>query len=262
MKIQINGRWYKATEGETVLRVCRRNNIKVPALCAHRAVEPFGACRLCMVEITHENWGGWKGNVTACLYPVEDKLIVKTETPKVKELRRMVMNLLLARCPDSEIIRNMAEEYGISISDFPNRPNADDCILCTLCTRVCARMGFNAISIAGRGYDREVATPLREAPPDCVGCLACVNICPTDFIKYEDVGNKRKIWDREFELIETKDGTTITKAFAEHLIEHQGIPEDYFQSGDAEKRGAIAANMKKLVDWSKKKETDKEEVGK
>ncbi len=255
MKIQINGRWYEAEEGEMVLDVLRRNNIEVPALCAHQAVEPHGACRLCMVEITHENWGGWKGNVTSCLYPVEDKLIVKTDTEEIHGLRKMVLNLLLARCPHSRVIQNMAHEYGIDVTDFEPREDADDCILCGLCTRICDQMGFYAISLVGRGYDREVGTPLREAPPDCVGCLACVNICPTNVIKYEDKGNKRKIWDKTFEMVACKQcgKKIITREFANALIERRDLPEDYFDVCDDCKRKGLSENMGKIVKWPEEK---------
>jgi bidirectional [NiFe] hydrogenase diaphorase subunit len=254
LKIQINGRWFEAHEGEMVLDVLRRENIEIPALCAHEAVEPFGACRLCMVEITHEDWNGWKGNVTSCLYPVEDKLIVTTHTPQVIELRKMVLNLLLARCPNSPEIQKLAEEYGISISDFPSRSDADNCILCGLCTRVCSQMGFYAISIVGRGYDREIGTPLKEAPPDCTGCLACVNICPTYCIEYEDVGTVRKIWGRDFELVGCKkcSKTIITRELADHLIEKRCLPAEYFETCDDCKRDEIAKNMSKLVSWPQK----------
>jgi bidirectional [NiFe] hydrogenase diaphorase subunit len=256
VKIQINGRWYEANEGEMVLDILRREKIDVPALCAHEAVEPFGACRLCMVEITHEDWGGWRGNVTSCLYPAEDKLIVTTHTPRIIELRKMILNLLLARCPNSPEIQKLAEEYGVFATDFVPRPDADDCILCGLCTRVCAQMGFYAISIVGRGYGREVGTPLKEAPPDCTGCLACVNICPTHCIKYEDVGKTRKIWNREFELLACKrcGKMIITCELADHLIANRNIPAEYFDLCDDCKRDDIAKNMGKLVIWQDKKE--------
>jgi bidirectional [NiFe] hydrogenase diaphorase subunit len=256
VKIQINGRWYEAKEGEMVLEVLRRENIDVPALCAHEAVEPYGACRLCMVEITHENWKGWKGNVTSCLYPVEDKLIVHTHTPDIIGLRKMVLDLLLARCPNSPEIQKLAEEYGVDVTDFVPREDADNCIMCGLCTRVCTQMGFNAISISGRGYGREVSTPLHEAPPDCTGCLACVNICPTNVITYEDVGNTRKIWGREFELLACKKcgKTTITRELADYLIKNRDIPEGYFDTCDDCKRADTAKTMGELVIWEEKDE--------
>ena len=91
-------------------------------------------------------------------------------------------------------------------------------------------MGFSAISTVNRGHGKEIAPPLHEAPPDCVGCLACAQTCPTNYIKYEDVGIKRKIWGREFELLtcEKTGAPTITKEFAEYLVANREIPQEYF----------------------------------
>ncbi len=75
LHLTINGKVVKAEQGEMLLAVIRREGIEIPALCHHEAVEPFGACRLCTVEITKEEWDGWSNFVTSCLYPVENDLI-------------------------------------------------------------------------------------------------------------------------------------------------------------------------------------------
>jgi bidirectional [NiFe] hydrogenase diaphorase subunit len=97
----INGKRVQAQEGEMLLAVLRRLQIEVPALCHHEAVEPFGACRLCTVEITKKSWNGWKNHVTSCLYPVEEGLIVQTHSSEVVEIRRNILDLLLASSPYS-----------------------------------------------------------------------------------------------------------------------------------------------------------------
>ena len=107
--LTINGKVVKAAEGEMLLPAIRRQGIEVPALCDHAAVEPCGACRLCMVEITRPDWNGWKRQVTSCLYPVEEGLIVSTHTPQILEIRRTILDLYLARCPNSDVIQKMAE---------------------------------------------------------------------------------------------------------------------------------------------------------
>lgn len=250
--LTINGKVIKAQKGEMLLAVIRRENINIPALCHHEAVEPFGACRLCTVEITKEEWNGWKNYVTSCLYPVEEGLIVSTHSPKVIELRRTLIDLQLARCPGSPEIRQLAEEYGLTKSSFQEIPDSDNCILCGLCTRICDQMGFAAISTIGRGHSKKVAPPLEEAPPDCVGCLACALNCPTDVIKFKDEGETRTIWDKRFELISCSrcGKKTITRDFARALSELKNIPPDYFEICDECHRKELAQTMGKISSWS------------
>ena len=103
--LTINGRVVQATEGEMLLDVIRRLEIDVPAICHHNSVEPFGSCRLCTVEITRADWNGWKNYVTSCLYPVADGLIVSTHNEPVNEIRRTLLDLYLARHPQSLTMR-------------------------------------------------------------------------------------------------------------------------------------------------------------
>src|SRR4030042_329901 len=129
VNLTINGMVVQANEGEMLLAVIRREGIKIPALCHHEAVEPFGACRLCMVEITKDEWRGWTNCVTACLYPVEENLIVLTHSPKIIELRKTILDLLLARCPNSPEVRKLAAEHGVSRTSYETVQEADNCIL-------------------------------------------------------------------------------------------------------------------------------------
>ena len=253
VNLTINGKLVQAKEGEPLLDVIRRAGIDIPATCHHSAVEASGACRLCTVEITKEAWGGWKNYVTSCLYPAEEGLIVQTHTPDVVELRKTILDLFLARSPNAGPIQAMAAEYGITRTSFDEIVDGDDCILCGLCTRVCAAMGFHAISPVNRGHDREIAPPLREAPPDCVGCLACARICPTGFITYTDKGLERTIWGKKFELLtcEQTGRPTITKEFAAYLMQSRDIPQEYFRLSDASHRKELALAMGKISQWGK-----------
>jgi len=247
----------QAEEGEMLLAVIRRMGIDIPALCHHEAVEPFGACRLCTVEITKESWNGWKNYVTSCLYPVEQDLIVHTHSAKVIELRKTLIDLLLARCPGSPEIREMAAQYGVNETSYEPVVNGDNCILCGLCTRICSRLGFNAISTVGRGHTKEVAPPMKEAPPDCVGCLSCALNCPTHVIKFTDVNGKRTIWGKTFELLTCKEcgATTITREFAEALSERRGIPMEYFEKCDACHRKELSLTMGAVVGWAREEQS-------
>lgn len=251
--LTINGKLVKAEKGEYLLAILRRQRIDVPTTCHHEAVEPYGACRLCTVEITRKEWKGWKNYVTSCLYPAEEGLIVTTHSPEVIEIRKTILDLFLARCPNAAMIREMAAEYGITQTSYEEIPEGDDCILCGLCTRICDRMGFHAISTVNRGHGKEVAPPLNEPPPDCVGCLACAEICPTDYIKYSEDGLTRTIWQRRFEMIacEETGQPTVTREFAEFLSRHRGIPEEYFKRGDLAHRRELAGTMGKIAQWDR-----------
>jgi bidirectional [NiFe] hydrogenase diaphorase subunit len=251
--VTINGKLVRAKEGEMLLAVLRREKIDIPALCHHEAVEPYGACRLCMVEITRKEWDGWKNMVTSCLYPVADGLIIQTHTTDLIELRKTILDLYLARCPNTPEIQELAAQYGVNQTSYEQVTDPNDCILCGLCTRICDRMGFSAISAVNRGHGREIAPPLKNAPPDCVGCLACALNCPTNYIKFTDIGHIREIWGRKFELLrDTKTGQlTITREFAEYLSKHRDIPQDYFEQNDESHRKETALSLGKIAIWSR-----------
>jgi bidirectional [NiFe] hydrogenase diaphorase subunit len=251
--LTINGKLVQADDGEMLLAVIRRQQIDVPSTCHHDAVEPYGACRLCSVEITRESWNGWTKQVTSCLYPVEQDLIVTTHSPALIDLRKTLLDLMLARSPKARLVQDMAAAYGINKTSFEEVPDGDDCILCGLCTRICDTMGFKAISTMGRGHGKEISPPLGQAPPDCVGCLSCAQICPTRFIKYTDDGTTRTIWGRKFKLIkcEASCQPTITEEFAAHLAKHREIPPEYFKRNDLSHRKDVATTMGKISQWDR-----------
>ncbi|UCE62204.1 MAG: (2Fe-2S)-binding protein [Phycisphaerales bacterium] len=201
INLEIDGRFFQADEGMTILEVARREGIEIPTLCQHDALEPVGACRLCLVEITHPNWKGWKGLVTSCLYPIEEGLQVTTNNPEIHTARKTLLDLLLARCPEATYIQKCAAEYGITATSFKKREEETTCILCGLCVRVCAAKGCNAIGATGRGITKGIAVPFRQPPPDCIGCASCAHICPTDTIKYTDTEDLRKIWGHKFKMV-------------------------------------------------------------
>jgi bidirectional [NiFe] hydrogenase diaphorase subunit len=251
--IQINGKVVKAQPGEMVLAVIRREGIDVPALCHHEAIEPCGACRLCMVEITKDEWKGWKRLVTSCLYPAEEGLIVNTHTLEVIEIRRTILDLYLARCPHSEVIGRMAETYGLYRTSFATIPEGDNCIMCYACTRICEVLGKSAISAVMRGHKKVISAPLGGEPPDCIGCLSCAQICPTDVIPWSDDGGVRTIWNKKFELLSCSrcGKTTITRDFADYLMAKRNLPKEYFTTCDDCKRTELSQKMGRLVDMAK-----------
>jgi NADH dehydrogenase/NADH:ubiquinone oxidoreductase subunit G len=196
VRFTLDGKSVEARPGETVLNVAKREGVDIPTLCHHDAVSPYGACRLCVVEVF---WGKRSKMVTSCIYtPYEDDA-VKTNTERVRRTRSMVLELLLARCPGVEVLQNLGREYGVEKPRFRARKDSESsaterCILCGLCVRVCDEVvGQHAIGYASRGVERAVCTPYRDQSEECIGCGACVFICPTQALHYEDIGGQRRM---------------------------------------------------------------------
>jgi NADH dehydrogenase/NADH:ubiquinone oxidoreductase subunit G len=186
--------------------------------------------------------------VASCLYPAEEGLRVFTDTERVRRVRRDLLDLLLARCPDSAPVLRLARAHGLSETSYARSADPGDCLLCGLCVRVCQQLGFSAIAMAGRGIGREVAPPFREAPPDCVGCLACARACPTGRIAHQSDGAARAIWGRRFPLLACPScgRPHITAAQAAAWAARTGQPAEDFAACAACKRAATAATMARL----------------
>ncbi len=181
MKIVMNGKEVAATKGQTILEVARANGVRIPTLCHHPGLEPAGMCRLCTVEVD-EGRGGRL--VTACNYPLRRDAHVNTETERVRHGRKVIIELLWTRCPDSPRLKKLAEEYGADVNRFPTHNM--DCVVCGLCARVCDKVGGHVLTLSGRGVDIRVSTAFGKPAPGCIGCLACVQICPVQRISYHD----------------------------------------------------------------------------
>jgi len=186
----LNGKPLVAEPGETVLNVAKREGVHIPTLCHHEAVTDYGACRICVVEVS---WGKRSKLVTSCLYQPYENDRVETDNDRVRRTRRTLLEMLLARCPSVQEIRDLAEEYGANVTRFPTDETKKDerCILCGLCVRVCDEViGKYAIGYASRGMDRTVASPFRRQSEDCIGCGACAFVCPTGALYCEEDGQR------------------------------------------------------------------------
>ena len=216
ISLTIDGRSVSVPAGSTVFQAAEAAGIHIPHLCHHPWLAPSGACRLCVVEIT-----GGKGLPTACTTPVAEGMTVQTETPRVTEARRLILELMLAnhpldcltceKCGDCDLQR-YAYHYGVARSPFegerreyrPDDSNPffiryhDKCILCGRCIRVCDEvMAVHAIDYARRGFTTKVSTAydvgLEESP--CVFCGNCVAVCPTGALQPRlSVGQGRR-WE-------------------------------------------------------------------
>jgi len=180
--VTIDGHKVRVKKDATILDAANKAGIWIPTLCYHPAVSNDASCRLCMVELDR---GEWRQLVTACNYPVRHDIIVYVSSERARQARRGVMELLLARAPESEELKSLAERMGVKETPYPKVTESQrNCILCGLCVQVCEEIiGRAAIGFAGRGVDRTVASPFRQASEDCIGCGACAAICPVGTIK-------------------------------------------------------------------------------
>lgn len=199
LTLHIDGRPVQMAVGATLLQAARQARVELPTLCHRDGLEPSGACRLCVVEV---RWAPEEPGrvVAACLYPVREGLTVLTQTPVVRQARRVALQLLRARCPDTPALEAIAAELDLPDSALRPRADADSCVLCGLCTRVCEAFATGAITTLHRGVSKAVGFALHHnAAEDCVGCLACAAVCPTGHIQPAVDAETVRIWGRQFD---------------------------------------------------------------
>jgi bidirectional [NiFe] hydrogenase diaphorase subunit len=179
ISLQIDGRDVQAREGMTVLEAAREAGIPIPTLCLHEALEPFGGCRLCIVEV---EVNGWSRIVVSCVYTVADGLIVRTRTDKIDRIRKTLLELLLAHAPDSPALQEMAQEYGADRDRFEKE--ASFCVHCGLCVRYCAEVKkLHAVGFIDRGVRKEISFVPEIAAKECESCMECFPLCPTSYLQ-------------------------------------------------------------------------------
>jgi len=199
--ITINGKTIEVSPGMTVLEAARQAGIEIPTLCYHKDLSPYGGCRLCVVEVK-----GARLPMTSCTLPVTDGMEVTTESEKLTESRKTILELLLSAYHDTnpktddghpnELIR-WAKHYDVDIAKVAAKqpryavdsdPNPfvhvdlNKCILCGRCIRACAEVqGRFVWGLSERGYDTKIVAGLDEPMLEarCESCGACVAYCPT-----------------------------------------------------------------------------------
>lgn len=183
VKLRINGNELAVAPGTTLLEAARSADIFIPTLCHHEALSNYGACRLCTVEVIK---GRRSRMVASCIYPVEDGIEVLTESDRVVQHRRIMLELILARWP--WVPEDLLKRYGVEKSRFEEDTNF--CILCGLCVRYCTEVKkANVLGFVGRGVERQVVIypelALKMCPTCDDGKMGCRSVCPTGTIPNE-----------------------------------------------------------------------------
>ena len=177
--LEIDGKKVEATQGMTLLEAAQGAGIYIPTLCHHEKLEPFGGCRLCIVEVDDR---GWTKLVVSCVFPVEENLVVRTRSEKVDRIRKTILELLLAHAPDAMQLQELAQEYGADKDRFEKE--ASFCIYCGLCVRYCAEVKKkHAIGFVDRGIRKEISFIPEIASKECNDCKECFPLCPTSYLQ-------------------------------------------------------------------------------
>jgi NADH dehydrogenase/NADH:ubiquinone oxidoreductase subunit G len=174
IELTINGVPVSIEEGSTLLEAAQFLGFPIPTLCHYEGLTPYGACRLCVVEIGE---GPKAKLVSSCTYPAQNGMKVRTASARVLRARKMVIELLLASCPQSKEIQDLASAHEVRQQRF--RQEHEDCIMCGRCVRMCKeQMMANAIGFRGRGEHRTLGTPFDIQSDVCRQCGGCIYVCP------------------------------------------------------------------------------------
>lgn len=174
VNMKINGLPVSVEDGTTLLEAARFLGFPIPTLCHMDGLTPYGACRLCVVEIGE---GPKAKLVSSCSYPAEEGLAVRTASARVVKARKMIIELLLASCPQSKVIQDLASKFEVGTQRF--KQENEDCILCGLCVRMCEQqMMAKAIGFRSRGEKRSIGTPFDKKSEECRTCGGCMYVCP------------------------------------------------------------------------------------
>ena len=177
--LKIDGKEVKGREGMTVLEAAHLAGISIPTLCHHEKLKPYGGCRICTVEAQGSDWTKL---VASCIYPAEDNLVVRTRSEKIDRIRKTLLELLLAHAPNSQLLHDLAHEYGADKDRFEKE--ASFCIHCGLCVRYCAEVKkLNAVGFVDRGIRKEICFIPEIAAKECHNCMECFPLCPTSYLQ-------------------------------------------------------------------------------
>jgi len=171
IRLTLNGSPVQVEDGSTVLDAARLYGVPIPTLCHEEGLTPYGACRLCVVELGNGRLA------SSCTTRALEGMVVRTNSQRVERARRLLLELYVATSPQSKRIQDLASAHGVRECRYEAKH--EDCIQCGLCVRICAeQMQGGAIAFAGRGKDRRVARPFDQTSELCRQCGACLWVCP------------------------------------------------------------------------------------
>lgn len=233
-ELTLNGKKIRFKDGDTILALARRQGIRIPTLCSHEALKPYGACRLCIVEVEA---AGRKQLCTSCTTQAKNNMKIKTGTARVMQIRKTLVALLLARSPDAPVVQQLAREMGIKRTPFQN--GNDLCIMCGLCVRTCREIvGAEALGFVHKGSQRDVGVPFYRDSQECIGCGSCVMVCPTGAVGMHDAEDRdhqpvrvMEKWKTELPLQQcSTDGNPFaTKRMLEHFAQRYPVAEGFLE---------------------------------
>lgn len=171
----IDGIKVQGKKRETILEVARRYGINIPTLCFVENLPSYGACRLCVVEISKGTREPFLS--ASCTYQIQEGLKVNTKSQRVIKARKMLAELLVAASPNVKIAQDIAARCGIKEVRFKMEDNR--CVLCGICVRMChEQMKGEVLGFSGRGIDRKIQMPFNKRPKECLLCRGCEFVCP------------------------------------------------------------------------------------
>ena len=213
VNLTIDDKQVTAPKNATIYDAAKLNGIKIPILCHDKKLKPFGACRMCLVEVEQ-----MKGRqIPACTTPITEGMIIRTSTPDIVKARKMVLELLLLNhpidCPVCDKggdcdLQNLTYEYQVSTNRFSdekfhheidyNNPlierDMNRCVLCGKCARICDEIvSFGALTFISRGIETKIGCEFDEAL-NCEFCGSCVSVCPVGSLLARPFKFKSRFW--------------------------------------------------------------------
>ena len=171
--------------GTTIIEAAKFYGINIPTVCYLEGLSPYGACRVCSVEVSTDEGKEFRV-VASCTYEIHREIIVKTDTPRIRRIRKVLAELMVASAPNVKLAQDIAARMGISRVRFKMEDNR--CILCGRCVRICEeQMGGRALGFVGRGVNRKVSPPFASKSETCLTCGGCDSICPGKVIPCQGI---------------------------------------------------------------------------